>query len=421
MSSSPISSLATESDRTRSLHSSAYQSAAMRSSSDAGARALAMQGQGILSPQELASMYTRQFAATKPSGYTATIYEAAASAAVSTANQTYVHGLSVLQCARSRGPIDQHVYRDWLIFEERLKQSYRRLQRKKRNYLVQIVAFGVLALYFAWFGVFGTKNYRFTCKLLSAGSAYCIYLIVTNRRFLQSIKYPTQCNRSLHQFRMRFEASPVHASSSPLLDNRDSAAANNSAAVASSRGTASGAAPAALGKAPTFLTESQMSFFPTVPRQLRDGYLEFKTTYYRKRDVAKKRMLERTQRDKRRKSSLSNAASPKSSERKSKSRGQRQHLLHSTSSSHEGDFRGGISSSSSSRITARASPLTAVIPRSALATVDGDSATDEGSTTSSSVISRKKRVSDPSSRREGSSLIYTLAEQDTSSDSDRQI
>ncbi|KAJ2783348.1 hypothetical protein GGI15_002610 [Coemansia interrupta] len=423
MSSSPISSLAAERDRSRSLHSSAYQSAAMGSTSDAGTRALAMQGQGMLSPQELASMYTRQFAATKPSGYTSTIYEAAASAAVSTANQTYVHGLSVLQCARSRGPIDQHVYRDWLIFEERLKQSYRRLQRKKRNYLVQIVAFGVLALYFAWFGVFGTKNYRFTCKLLSAGSAYCIYLIVTNRRFLQSIKYPAQCNRSLHQFRMRFEASPVHASSSPMLSNSDSAVADD---PTTTRGSASARVPAALEKTPTFLTESQMTFFPTVPRQLRDGYLEFKTTYYRKRDVAKKRMLERTQRDKRRKSSLSNAASPKSSERKSKGRGQRQHLLHSTSSSHEGDFRGGISSSSSGRIAsatlaARTSPLTAVIPRSALATVDGDSATDEGSTTSSSVISRKKRVSDSSSRRGGSSLIYTLAEQDTSSDSDRPI
>ncbi|KAJ2391291.1 hypothetical protein GGI05_002981 [Coemansia sp. RSA 2603] len=396
----------------------------MGSGSDTGARTLSTQGQGMLSPQELASMYTRQFATTRASGYTATIYEAAASAAVSTANQTYVHGLSVLQCARSRGPIDQHVYRDWLIFEERLKQSYRRLQRKKRNYLVQIVAFGVLALYFAWFGVFGTKNYRFTCKLLSAGSAYCIYLIVTNRRFLQSIKYPAQCNRSLHQFRMRFEASPVHASSIPLLDNRHSVMSGSSAAAA--RGTSSGEVPAAIEKTPTFLTESQLSFFPTVPRQLRDGYLEFKTTYYRKRDVAKKRMLERTQRDKRRKSSISNVSSPKSSERKSKSRGQRQHLLHSTSSSHEGDFRGGMSSNSSSRIassalTSRASPLTAVIPRSALATVDVDSATDEGSTTSSSVISRRKRVSDPSSRRGGSSLIYTLAEQDTSSDSDRQI
>ncbi|KAJ2317133.1 hypothetical protein GGI00_006840, partial [Coemansia sp. RSA 2681] len=68
-------------------------------------------------------MYTRQFAMSKTAA--PNIYQAAVSAAAATANQTYTHGLTVLQCARSRAPVDPHVYRDWLIFEERLKQSYR--------------------------------------------------------------------------------------------------------------------------------------------------------------------------------------------------------------------------------------------------------------------------------------------------------
>ncbi|KAJ2681313.1 hypothetical protein H4R19_007368, partial [Coemansia spiralis] len=220
-----------------------------------------MSAEGVLPPAELASMYTRQFAASK--SLATSIYHSALLASTETAGHTYTHGMTVLQCARGRGPIDPHVYRDWLIFEERLKQSHRRLRRKKRSYLLQILAFGVLVLYFAWFGFFGTRSYRSTCKLLSAGSAYCTYLIVTNRRFLQSIKYPMQCNRALHQFRLRFETTPLQIPM-PFL------------APASGEGE---------GGSPRLAVESQLSFFPTVPRQLRDGYLEFKATYYRKRDA----------------------------------------------------------------------------------------------------------------------------------------
>ncbi|KAJ2889548.1 hypothetical protein IWW38_004639, partial [Coemansia aciculifera] len=243
--------------------------------------------QALPSPSDLTSMYTRQFAMSKSTA--SNIYQAALSAAAATTNQTYTHGLTVLQCARSRAPVDPHVYRDWLIFEERLKQSYRRLQRKRRNYLVQIIAFGILVFYFAWFGLFGTKSYRLTCKLLSAGSAYCIYLIVTNRRFLQSIKYPTQCNRALHQFRMRFETSPLHAPNPFLVATAVSAATSTDSAAILAAATpdmeptkpsmdpsSQGTSPtneSPLARLPRFMTESQLSFFPTVPRQLRDGYM----------------------------------------------------------------------------------------------------------------------------------------------------
>ncbi|KAJ1645850.1 hypothetical protein LPJ64_002605 [Coemansia asiatica] len=417
-----------------------------------GGMASTMQAQDLLSPHELARMYTQQFAVSKSAVLPPTIYQAASAAAVPTADQTYVHGLSVLQCARSRAPVDPHVYRDWLIFEERLKQSYRRLQRKKRNYFVQILAFGILSIYFAWFGIFGTKNYRFTCKLLSAGSAYCIYLIVKNRRFLQSIKYPTQCNRSLHQFRMRFETSPLQAAN-PFAAAATSVEADNNNNNISNRNSSSTIgvpletsdsvsktenAPAAQGKTPGYLAESQLAFFPTVPRQLRDGYMEFKNTYYRKRDAAKKRMQERMQREKRRKSSISNAG-PRSSERKTRHRSQRhQHQyqhLRDVGSSHEEDSRSSNASTSiRGRMTSTASTggTMSVIDRVSATTLattglssllaGGDSATDDGSATSSSFVSRKPNSSPLSSKNRpkhaGSNLIHSLPEQDTSSDSD---
>ncbi|KAJ2234883.1 hypothetical protein IWW45_003046 [Coemansia sp. RSA 485] len=414
------------------VHSSAYRAAsAMGGTSRNNSLGPAMQAQDMLSPHELASMYTRQFAVSKSTALPSTIYQAASAAAVSTADQTYVHGLSVLQCARSRAPADPHVYRDWLIFEERLKQSYRRLQRKKRNYFVQILAFGILSIYFAWFGVFGTKNYRFTCKLLSAGSAYCIYLIVKNRRFLQSIKYPAQCNRSLHQFRMRFETSPLQAVN-PFTTTAEPGSSSSALPAAGDSGTKTADTSSVLEKTPAFLNESQLTFFPTVPRQLRDGYADFKTTYYRKRDAAKKRMQERMQREKRRKSSVSNA-SPRSAERRSKHRTQRQQHLRNVSSSHEDDLR---SSNASVRgrvaSTSSATGTTSVVDRLAAATLatsglssllaGGDSATDEGSATSSSFVSRKQPASSLSSKyaakHAGSSLMYSLPEQDTSSDSE---
>ncbi|ORX64222.1 hypothetical protein DL89DRAFT_42290 [Linderina pennispora] len=46
--------------------------------------------------------------------------------------------------------------------------------------VAQIVGFGILVVYFAWFGFVSTQSYKFTCKLLSGGSAYCIYHIVSN-------------------------------------------------------------------------------------------------------------------------------------------------------------------------------------------------------------------------------------------------
>ncbi|KAJ2721971.1 hypothetical protein GGI07_003621 [Coemansia sp. Benny D115] len=415
---SPISSIANERGRDQhSLHSSTYRTAS------GGSRTQTTQTQPLIPPHELANMYTRQFAMTKTAAVPS-IYQAAASAATSTANQTYVHGLTVLQSARSRGLVDPHVYRDWLIFEERLKQSYRRLQRKKRNYLVQIIAFGVLALYFAWFGVFGTQNYRFTCKLLSAGSAYCIYLIVTNRRFLQSIKYPAQCNRALHQFRIRFEANPLNVSSTPFIADvhADTAGAPTSslAATASKDNLASVSSTTAPPptKLPSFLSESQLSFFPTVPRQLRDGYLEFKTTYYRKRDAAKKQMQERMRREKQRRNSHSNPSFKTNERRHRHSR--LQNKLHDGLRHQRSTHSATSGASSVSTIpdngggTADVGGIGGVLS-SVLSGID--SATDDGSTTSSSIVSRKL-TSPTTARRTGSNLIYTLPEQDTSSDSD---
>ncbi|KAJ1836486.1 hypothetical protein LPJ63_000274 [Coemansia sp. RSA 2711] len=365
--------------------------------------------QTLLSPTELTSMYTRQFANSKTAA--PSIYHAAIMASTDTAGQTNTHGLTVLQSARSRGPVDPHVYRDWLIFEERLKQSFRRLQRKKRSYLVQILAFGILVLYFAWFGVFGTPSYRFTCKLLSAGSAYCTYLIVTNRRFLQSVKYPAQCNRALHQFRLRFETTALQVHCPPMA----TAGATASARLppnATSTATATAAAAAAttptrgdMAKEPEALVESQLSFFPTVPRQLRDGYIEFKATYYRKRDAAKKRMQDRLRRTKKRRDSVGS-----SSFRTSERRPRQRRSPRGADSDHNDDTHG----SSPLSLGARSGRI------GVSALLGGaDSATDDSSTTASSLLSHKL-TNRRATERIRSSLIHALPTQDSSSESEAQ-
>ncbi|KAJ2829130.1 hypothetical protein IWW50_001026 [Coemansia erecta] len=385
-----------------SLHSPVYSAAGSLGAS-----------QALLSPTELTSMYTRQFATSKTAA--PSIYHAAVLASSDTTGQTNTHGLTVLQCARARAPVDPHVFRDWLIFEERLKQSHRRLQRKKRSYLVQILAFGILVLYFAWFGFFGTPAYRFTCKLLSAGSGYCTYLIVTNRRFLQSVKYPAQCNRALHQFRMRFETTPLQVSSPALPAGAASTASVSAAAtptrlppnatptrVAQAGQSSSKSSPAAHSDAPTkpaeLVIESQLSFFPTVPCQLRDGYVEFKTTYYRKRDAAKRRMQERVRRSKTRRDSVSSSGF-RTSERRARQR----------RSPHTGRADDAHASPSPSGGIGIASALLA----------GADSATDDSSTTTSSILSHKL-VNRRATERIRSSLIHTLPEQDSSSESEAQ-
>ncbi|KAJ1735620.1 hypothetical protein LPJ61_000458 [Coemansia biformis] len=352
--------------------------------------------QALLPPSELASMYTRQFAASK--ALAPSIYHSALLASTETAGHTYTHGMTVLQCARARGPVDPHVYRDWLIFEERLKQSHRRLQRKKRSYLVQILAFSILVLYFAWFGFFGARSYRATCKLLSLGSAYCTYLIVTNRRFLHSIKYPTQCNRALHQFRLRFETTPLQIPT-PFL-----AAA---AATTAADQRASPGGDGAPGGMPEPAVESQLSFFPTVPRQLRDGYLEFKATYYRKRDAAKKRLQDRLRRSKRRTDS---ASSPnyRTSERRARLRAPRFTPAHAADSDYAGP----------EPARDRAAALAAGSASAAALLAGADSATDDSSTTTSSSVAPHRVASRRPAGRPGSSLIYALPDHSSGSESD---
>ncbi|KAJ1933746.1 hypothetical protein FBU59_005927, partial [Linderina macrospora] len=134
MSNSPISSITNGS-----LHQPAFSSANSSSANTVGPLtgrySKPTRAPTQLSAGELTSMYARQFATTKASGSLSSIYQAAANASVPSPRQQYSHGLTVLQCARTGAPVDPHVYRDWLIFEERLKQNYRRLQKKKRSYL----------------------------------------------------------------------------------------------------------------------------------------------------------------------------------------------------------------------------------------------------------------------------------------------
>ncbi|KAJ2520597.1 hypothetical protein H4217_001938 [Coemansia sp. RSA 1939] len=387
--------------RQDSMHSAAFGAVRVSTPGDSPSQAP--------SNAELTSMYTRQFAASKSGGPSG--YPALPSSQASVMSQSHTHGLTVLQCARSRGHVDPHVYRDWLIFEERLKQSYRRSQRKKRNYLVQIAAFGILVLYFAWFGVLGTKPYRFTCRLLSAGSAYCIYLIATNLRFLQSVKYTTQCNRALHQFRLRFETLPLYTSHQLMAATTKTSDGAVSEVAAAAR---DGSSPfsetlsrslqpkndAPEAKQLSYLAEPHLSFFPTVPRQLRDGFMEFKATYYRKRDAAKKRMQDRHRRTRQRKDSIS-VTSQISGDRKSRQQIHRHNSAHVQNSEPVGDHR--LVHRTGSAGSAGASALLTSM----------DSATDDNSSTAS--MSGALLGTTPTrtpSERAGSRLAYAFTEHD---------
>ncbi|KAJ1965250.1 hypothetical protein GGI12_000900 [Dipsacomyces acuminosporus] len=156
-------------------------------------------------------------------------------------------------------------------------------------------------------------------------------------------------------------------------------------------------------KSTGFLADPQLAFFPTVPQQLRDGYLEFKATYYRKRDAAKRRLQERMRREKQRKNSAS-MASFKTNERRPK----RRHL-HQTGT-------GNSSSGSASYLPANLGSASG----SPVPFVAGtESATDDGgSTTSSSVVSHRLGGSSVGSGRPGSKLMYTLPEQLSNSESE---
>ncbi|KAJ2474265.1 hypothetical protein GGI02_000241, partial [Coemansia sp. RSA 2322] len=225
------------------------------------------------------------------------------------------------------------------------------------------------------------------------------------------------CNRALHQLRMRFETSPIDAPNTFMVaaavgatDSasnvfRVSHAGVESAAATSSPSRNAGPASLAGPSSNGLMTESQLSFFPTVPRQLRDGYMEFKATYYRKRDAAKKRLQERMHRDKQRKPS-SGTTGPKPNDRRLKQR-----TLYEQYAPYHDD---GLNESPMPSYASTSNAGSTILGLGSFLS-GADSATDDSSTTASSVLSRRP-MSTNATRRAGSNLAYSMSERASSSE-----
>ncbi|KAJ1920062.1 hypothetical protein H4219_001591 [Mycoemilia scoparia] len=199
-------------------------------------------------------------------------------------NQSCTHGLSILRGLRSGGSVDPHVYRDWLIFEERLKQNHRRLRRKKRRYLTQIFVLIIMTLVLSWGSLFA------------------------------SVKFLDQCNRVLHQYNMRLEPFPnALDQQTPVSADISSPETFRSTPAAATRDTYSQQtkSPQDAGSNFSFGSkrDTQLLFFPSIPRSLISGYSDFKKTYYRKREASKRKQSV-SQRQRSRSRSLQDGAKP---------------------------------------------------------------------------------------------------------------
>ncbi|KAJ1983195.1 hypothetical protein H4R33_004849 [Dimargaris cristalligena] len=105
-----------------------------------------------------------------------------------------------------------HLYKDMLIFEERLKQNVRRLKRKKRKYRFQLGGLLLVILYFTWMILFESERKPWTF-LYKYGAIICIiifYWTYRSRKYTQTTKYVPQCNRSLLAFNMRLRLDRDH-------------------------------------------------------------------------------------------------------------------------------------------------------------------------------------------------------------------
>ncbi|KAI9501600.1 hypothetical protein BX070DRAFT_236490 [Coemansia spiralis] len=152
--------------------------------------------------------------------------------------------------------------------------------------------------------------------------------------------------------------------------------------------------------------------------------MEFKATYYRKRDAAKKRMQDRLQKSKQRKDSFS-VSNHKISERKSRQRVHRTGLqLQMQSPEKMSDYNrsnsnshsvSGIRSSNlslSAGVDSAVDAAVASVTRSAALLAGIDSTTDDSSTTSSPAITPGTVTTRPAAERATSRLMYSFPEHD---------
>ncbi|KAI8866965.1 hypothetical protein GQ42DRAFT_64314 [Ramicandelaber brevisporus] len=142
-------------------------------------------------------------------------------------------------------PVDLHVYRDLLVFEERLRQNLRKLRKKKHKYRLQLgllVAVSLVLLYLVFYEPVGS-GWSILAKLLFAPCVTVLYYAWSSRKYKQTTRFVPQCNRTLLNFNMHLDIDAQR--------------------------------------------EGQLTFAPIVPRQLQDGFAAFKAMYFERRNRAK--------------------------------------------------------------------------------------------------------------------------------------
>ncbi|KAJ1924468.1 hypothetical protein IWQ60_004259 [Tieghemiomyces parasiticus] len=105
-----------------------------------------------------------------------------------------------------------HLYKDLLIFEERLKQNVRRLKRKKRKYRLQLGCLLTIIMYLLLliFLETNTKPWSFLYKYAVVACSLTFYWQYKSRKYTQTTKYIPQVNHSLRIFNMRLDVNSTH-------------------------------------------------------------------------------------------------------------------------------------------------------------------------------------------------------------------
>ncbi|KAI8088732.1 Spo7-like protein-domain-containing protein [Halteromyces radiatus] len=137
---------------------------------------------------------------------------------------------------------DQVIYRDLVIFEERLRGNMIRLQRRKRKFEALLCCLLLLLAYF-FYAVFVDPSKAFTNHLLNtmalliaAGSLVFFYRSgMYSEKIIYAAEFVPHCNRALQSFNLQFNKKGE---------------------------------------------SGELSFYPMIPKQLQDGFDRYRKQYH---------------------------------------------------------------------------------------------------------------------------------------------
>ncbi|PVU93135.1 hypothetical protein BB561_003443 [Smittium simulii] len=107
----------------------------------------------------------------------------------------------------------------------------------------------------------------------------------------------------LHQFRIRFDPNPTQLENSMVSNNqppKNKQDINGTFSAPKLDSTKSSKNNNIITpnqkKLQSYITEPQLVFFPAVPRVLRDGFMQFKMSYFKRKENSKRRLLNKNNR-----------------------------------------------------------------------------------------------------------------------------